>query len=653
MQTRVAGRVAFGAGVHRALDARRTPLAGQHRGNEVALEPTLATLTDVALVALGSVLGALCFSFVVGRRRARQVARLADRLAHAAGSELADAGSWATAADPVHFADPVLDDALRRLADRITEAEAVASTDQLTRLLNRPASLLFLAGEIDRSNRYERPLTVALMDIDHFKRINDTYGHAVGDDVLRHVASSLRGSVRTVDSLGRYGGEEFLLVMPETDLDGGLASAENMRRVVGRTPLLVPTSSGTTEIRVTISVGVAGHLGERSLDIDGLLREADGALYEAKERGRDQVRAHRPFSDSSGLARATIDARARNEAAKIGRAAFEASNNELLGALSDRAGWAGGTSQLIADLSAELGRAIGLPDGDIERIRTASLLHDLGKLAIPDEILSKPGPLSPPEWRTIVEHPKIGQVVLEQAGAIRDAAAIVLHHHEWFDGRGYPHGLAGAEIPIGSRIVAIADAYEAMISDRPYSGAMTHTDAVGELLRQAGTQFDPDLVDLFVSLVGDGARLPITARKVGEGVNPPMTTRKPASPRRAKATAAQAASVQVPSVQVPSVQGSPARASHRRVSPAQVPDRAMTSGDAKVTTPAKAAVAAKPSNDSRATGGADAGSTATGRGARAVKPSNDPGSTKGAKVARRSAAPSPMATSTASRRPSA
>jgi HD-GYP domain-containing protein (c-di-GMP phosphodiesterase class II) len=175
-------------------------------------------------------------------------------------------------------------------------------------------------------------------------------------------------------------------------------------------------------------------------------------------------------------------------------------------------------------------QAVGLPDGDVDRIKTASLLHDLGKLAIPEEILSKPAPLSPLEWRAIIEHPKIGQVVLEQAGAIRDAAAIVLHHHEWFDGRGYPFGLAGYEIPIGSRIVAIADAYEAMISDRPYKRTLSHADALAELQRAAGTQFDPDLVELFVTLFKGG---PIAAESpLGPLVPRGRRPRKTVSTRR-------------------------------------------------------------------------------------------------------------------------
>jgi HD-GYP domain-containing protein (c-di-GMP phosphodiesterase class II) len=176
----------------------------------------------------------------------------------------------------------------------------------------------------------------------------------------------------------------------------------------------------------------------------------------------------------------------------------------LLDTLAGRPSWAGRPSTLISEASLSLARAIALPAGELDRIRTASLLHDLGKLAIPDEILSKPADLVESEWRVVTEHPKIGQVVLEQAGALRDAATIVLHHHEWYDGRGYPHGLAGTEIPVGARIVSIVDAYEAMIAGRPYRAAISHEAAITELRRQAGIQFDPELVEVFAEIFADG-----------------------------------------------------------------------------------------------------------------------------------------------------
>ena len=461
--------------------------------------PLNAMTSGAVLLAIGFLLGALAFSYLVGRRRARSVANVANQLARA---------GLASRREAIRYPDDVLRTALEGLAERIVEVEALATTDPQTRLNNRMATLSVLATEIDRANRYQRAMSVALFDIDHFKRVNDTHGHAVGDDVLRHVATVLKDNVRSVDRLGRYGGEEFLLVMPETDVEGGMASAENLRRILGRTPVTVQTASGDVHFQVAISGGVTGHAGEGSVDVDQLLREADSALYAAKESGRDQVQRFRPHDERASLTHATIDPIARDKAALIGRAAFDASNRHLLEALIDRPGWAGGASQLIADLAADIGRAIGLPEGDIDRIRTASLLHDLGKLAISDEILSKPAPLDAAEWRSIVEHPKIGQVVLEQAGAIRDAAQIVLHHHEWFDGRGYPHGLAGAEIPMGSRIVAIADAYEAMISPRPYKAPLAHDEAIRELRRQGGSQFDPELVEVFVSLVGEGRTAP-------------------------------------------------------------------------------------------------------------------------------------------------
>jgi HD-GYP domain-containing protein (c-di-GMP phosphodiesterase class II) len=214
-----------------------------------------------------------------------------------------------------------------------------------------------------------------------------------------------------------------------------------------------------------------------------------------------------------------------------------AAREALSDVLGAQQGWAGRPSMMIAETATSVGRALGLPEGEIERIRTASLLHDLGKLAIPDEILSKPGELVEPEWRVVAEHPRVGQIVLEQAGALRDAAMIVLHHHEWYDGRGYPYGLAAHEIPVGARIVAIADAYEAMVAGRPYRPAISHQAALTELRRHAGVQFDPELVDVFTSLFADG--VPWKPERAGHAHPHPHLEALPGIPDEAAAEALQ------------------------------------------------------------------------------------------------------------------
>ena len=450
----------------------------------------LALAIGLVVALLGALAGTAGFSALVVRREHRRLADMAERLTRAADeAEL-------VATEAAGIRDRRLREAFRALADRVANTWKLATIDPLTGIANRQAVLGRVDEEIARAGRYQRPLSVVMVDLDHFKRLNDTYGHQAGDVVLRHVAGLLAENVRKVDMAGRYGGEEFLLVLPETDPDSAASLAEKLRRIVGGSLVRLP---GGELVTVTLSAGVAGGPGD-VLGADALVRDADAALYSAKALGRNQIYVFRESGDGDTVRRSPIRPEARSRALDVGRAAMAAAQEALIATLAQRDAWSGKPSTLIAEASVALARAIGLPEGELDRIRTASLLHDLGKLAIPEEILAKPSDLGASEWRVVAEHPKIGQVVLEQAGALRDAATIVLHHHEWFDGRGYPHGLAGGEIPVGARIVSIVDAYEAMIGGRPYRAAITHQAAIVELRRQAGVQFDPELVEVFAAL---------------------------------------------------------------------------------------------------------------------------------------------------------
>ncbi len=386
--------------------------------------------------------------------------------------------------------------AIRELAANLAETRDAATTDKLTGIANRPAVLAALFTEVERSVRYGRPLSVAFLDVDLFKAVNDTYGHAAGDVVLRGIASVIQGNLRATDFVGRYGGEEFMLILPETSVESAAVLAEKLRTRVLHERWSV---ADDTSVGVTVSIGVAGGIG-RSLSVDALVRDVDAAMYSAKSLGRNQVYLFSEPDDNATVPRSPISAERQAFAHELGREARHAAEWALVDQLTPLADHRGQASALIATIAVALGRRLDLPPAELDRLRLAALLHDVGKLALPEEILEKPSPLTAAEWRTVVQHPRIGQVILEQAGAIRDAIPIVLHHHERFAGHGYPHGLHGIEIPIGARILAIADAYDAMIHDRPYKRAMPHAEAMREVARHAGSQFDPELTDLFLEL---------------------------------------------------------------------------------------------------------------------------------------------------------
>jgi diguanylate cyclase (GGDEF)-like protein len=414
--------------------------------------------------------------------------------------------------------------AIDRLSAAVVETTADATTDRLTGVGNRQNLLVSLLAEVDRANRYERSLSVAFVDIDHFKTVNDTYGHAAGDVVLRGVAQTLKGNLRATDDVGRYGGEEFMLILTETDVEEGAVLTEKLRNLVAKQRFEIGAGQA---ISVTISIGIAGGSGGQ-LRPDALIRDADAAMYSAKSLGRNQTYIFAEPDEDARVPRAPISPAGRMLAIEMGRAARDAATASLTSVIAPLANHRGHASALIASIVTTMARNLDLPENEVERIRVAALLHDVGKIAVPADILEKPTTLTTAEWRAVVQHPRIGQVILEQAAALKDAVPIILHHHERYSGHGYPFGLRGNDIPLGARIVAIADAYDAMIHDRPYKRAISHDAAIAELRRHAGTQFDPELVTLFCDLYArhapsaEATAVPASASAPGPGPTPDL-----------------------------------------------------------------------------------------------------------------------------------
>ncbi len=394
--------------------------------------------------------------------------------------------------------------AVNDISGALADTHDRATFDRLTGVSNRQALLAELFSEVVRATRYERPLSVAFVDIDHFKAVNDTYGHSVGDVVLRGVAQTLSENLRGTDMIGRYGGEEFMLILTETDVEEGAFLAEKLRTLVQRQRYQV---EGGQVISVTISIGIAGGVGNK-VRMETLIRDADAAMYSAKSLGRNQTYIFAEPDDDNRVPRAPISAVGRARALEVGQLARDAATNALTSVLLPLPHYRGQPSPVIATIVVSMARQLQLPDADIDRLRIAALLHDVGKVAVPKEILEKTTALTSAEWRTVVQHPRVGQVILEHASALKDAVPIILHHHERYAGHGYPFGLRANEIPLGARIVAIADAYDAMTTDRPYKRAMSHVAAIAELRRHAGTQFDPELVESFCDLYSNEAPAP-------------------------------------------------------------------------------------------------------------------------------------------------
>ncbi len=366
--------------------------------------------------------------------------------------------------------------------------EALATTDALTELPNHRSLVATLDKELERAQSYYRSCSILFLDIDHFKALNDGYGHASGDTVLHEFARLIRARLRGIDTAGRWGGEEFVAILPEMTREEALAFAEEIRIDVAAN--LFSVGGGT---RLTCSIGVASYPTHAS-GREELMNAADQAMYAAKRLGRDQVRRiDDPLVQALLLEK--NEEGGREESALAG---IMAALSRLVEAHDPSIGQ---HSFKVSELLPVLMQNLGLPAAEAQMIALAGRLHDIGKISIPGTILYKPGRLTEEEWAIIRTHPEIGAEVVSSIPVLRPLAPVIRSHHERWDGQGYPDQLAGKAIPFGARIIAVVNAYTAMTADRPYQKARSQALALEELQRCAGTQFDPQIVEAMERLL--------------------------------------------------------------------------------------------------------------------------------------------------------
>ncbi len=355
-----------------------------------------------------------------------------------------------------------------RVAELEDERARGLRLDSVTGLLSARAFRGRLSEEVDRARRYQRDLCLVVVSIDDFTALELRHGFKAGDELLGAVARRLGSATRAHDLVGRIGRAEFGLLMPETGAAGALPALERL--------LVELEVVGEGAIRAAgASMGIAAL--ERGMSAEGLIASARMACAHAQHGG-----GGRAVLAGGAVGDGTVESVRAPQSDAI---------EALAVALLERDRYTGEHSEAVIEMSGAVARNLGLGAFEVERVKSAALLHDIGKVAIPDEILHKPGPLTDDEWKLMRQHPVIGERILRVLPGLGTVARIVRHEHEHWDGGGYPDGLEGEDIPLGSRIIIAADTYHAITSDRPYRAARSHSDAIEELTRCAGSQFDP------------------------------------------------------------------------------------------------------------------------------------------------------------------
>lgn len=383
----------------------------------------------------------------------------------------------------------------------ISEARKLADRDAVTGLLSHRCAYKRLHAEWERHRKEGKPLAVLLMDLENFKLFNDTYGHPAGDEVLKRVAGVLRKACRDSDIVARYGGDEFLVILPETGVKQAVKCAERIQAALAKERFRCEDSCS---LPIGFSYGISVSPDDAS-DVQELMSTADANLYQSKIQGGNQITARGASTTDSTLVYVK------------GFDLFRA----MVAAIDNKDGYTRKHSEEVTEYSLEIAEGMGLGENQLQTIQLAGILHDVGKIGIPDSVLRKPGKLTDEEYELMKQHPVFGALIVGAMPGMEEVVHGVRNHHERWDGRGYPDRLVGEQIPLIGRIMAVADAFSAMTTHRPYRKAFTEQQALSEIRAGLGTQFDPQIGAVFIRV-----REEKLAAKTSE--------KRPAAPRRRK-----------------------------------------------------------------------------------------------------------------------
>ncbi|WP_069998052.1 bifunctional diguanylate cyclase/phosphohydrolase [Cellulosilyticum sp. I15G10I2] len=370
--------------------------------------------------------------------------------------------------------------------EHIKELENMVHKDGLTGVYNHRFFCDALRQQVINSEKQQQPISMLFIDIDYFKEYNDLHGHQKGDEALRAIGNLLRASVKPGEIVARYGGEEFAVLLPHTEEEQAIQIAEAIRSKVEQTYFYGQENQPNSNL--TVSLGISTYPTKARNDIE-LIKSADDALYRAKFFNRNRVETYSSILDDL---KKEIDEKDVELITSV---------KTLISVINAKDRYTYAHTEKVVMYSRLLAEHLKLTEEDKKTLIYGAYMHDIGKINITKQLLNKKMPLSDEEWEILKQHPAEGVEIIKPVISLRSIMPLIYHHHERYDGKGYPLGLKGEEIPFLARVLTVVDSFDAMTSNRPYNKRKTYEEGIEELRRCSGVQFDPDITEAFIEVI--------------------------------------------------------------------------------------------------------------------------------------------------------